>query len=228
MIPDLPSENAGEVFLTSALPDEAWPLIRDFHYSKRMPSVVRHIYAVRRGGGLFGDFGECVACAMFSYPPTRWSEPVVELIRLVKADGFSYPLTKLISFSCRKLKQNGCDLVVSYADQGVGHHGGIYQASGWLYAGKRQRAMDGVLIDGTFIPGRMCNNKWGTRSPEKLSLLLPNRKVEAHYDEGKHLYFRALTKSGRKKADRLGLATTGYPKPALDKTSEHAVTGCAA
>jgi len=68
------------------------------------------------------------------------------------------------------------------------------------------------LLDGTFIPGRSCNAKWGTRSPEKLTHIL-GREVLPHYDEGKHIYWRALSKSGKRKAARLGLLDLPYPKP---------------
>jgi len=37
----------------------------------------------------------------------------------------------------RKLKKHakGLKLVVSYADFNQGHHGGIYQATNWIYVG---------------------------------------------------------------------------------------------
>jgi len=42
---------------------------------------------------------------------------------------------------------------------------------------------------------------------------MPGRVIEPHYDEGKHLYWRALSKSGQRKAQELKLATMPYPKP---------------
>ena len=199
--------------MTGAEPDELWPLIKQFHYSKRMPGNIQHCYAVRASGGLFGNHGEPLAAAIYSIPGTRWGEELVELTRLVRRPDFDIPLTKLISFSTGWLKQQGWALVVSFADRTQGHHGGIYQAAGWNYDGCRDRAMDGVLIDGVFKPGRSCNSTWGTRSPEKLRQILPSRKIEPHYDEGKHLYWKALAIAGKTKAKRLGLKSIPYPKP---------------
>mgnify|MGYP003148366418 CR=1 FL=1 len=206
------TENS-EAILTGADPAEVWPLVRDHHYSGRMPGSIQRCYALREPGGLFGDTGEVIAAIVFSSPPTRWSEPVLELSRLVRVPGCDFPLTKLISGACKYLKINGYDLAVSFADWTQNHHGGIYQAASWNFTGKRDRANDGVLVDGVFIPGRSCNAKWGTRSPEKLKSRLTGHSVEAHYDEGKFLYWRALSKAEKKKADRLGLECLPYPKP---------------
>jgi hypothetical protein len=118
----------------------------------------------------------------------------------------------LIALACRRLKADGRDLLVSYADAGEGHHGGVYQASGWNYDGQRAASIDGLTIDGQFIPGRTCNSIYGTRSPSKVRTLL-GQNVEPHIDIGKHLYWRALNRAGEAKALRLGLKCLPYPKP---------------
>jgi len=202
-----------DYFFTGAEPDEVWPLIRSYHYSRRMPGNIQHCYVARCRGGLFGDHGEVLAAAIFSIPPTRWSEEVIELTRLVRNETYSVPLSSLISFSCANLKKNGWSLAVSFADQQQGHHGGIYQASGWNYDGRRERRMDGLLINSVFKPGRSCNSQWGTRSPEKLRKILPSHHIEPHFDEGKHLYWKPLSIAGRSRARRLKLKALPYPKP---------------
>lgn len=208
------SEELGpSYFLTGAEPEELWPLIRAHHYSRRMPGNIQHCYAVRCGGGLFGDKGEPIAAAIFSIPGTRWSEELIELTRLVRCPSCPTPLSKLIAFSCRWLALSRRTLVVSFADRAQGHHGGIYQAAGWHYDGCRERRMDGVLIDGVFKPGRSCNSAYGTQSPDKLRKLLPSRSIEPHWDEGKHLYWKPLMIAGRTQAKRLGLKSIAYPKP---------------
>jgi hypothetical protein len=201
------------LFMTGAAPDEVWPLVRDFHYSKRMPSNIQHCYAVRGEGGLFGDSGAVVAAAIFNIPGTRWSEEVIELARLVRSPDYAAPLSQLLAFACDRLRKNGWNLVVSFADWTQKHHGGIYQASGWQYDGQRDRQNDGIIVDGVFVPGRSANSRWGTRSAEKLRLMMPNKTIEPHFDEGKHLYWRPLVVSGRTKAKRLGLRSISYPKP---------------
>jgi hypothetical protein len=191
--------------------DEAVELVKRHHYSRRAPSNVQCVGTLHDEGGLFGDYGDAVAACFFSLPPTRWSEEVWELSRLVRTDR-QISLTGLIAQTCRAAKARGADLLVSFADRTQGHHGGVYQAGSWEYAGCRDRAVDGVLIDGRFVPGRSCNSTWGTRSPGKLSELL-RKEVLPHYDEGKHLYWRAMTKEGKRRAARLGLLSLPYPKP---------------
>lgn len=191
--------------------NEANDLVKRFHYSRRIPSNVQFVGTLHLPGGLFGDFGEAVAACFFCIPPTRWSEDVLELSRLVRNEERRVPLTLLIRLSCQRLKADGADLLVSFADVAEGHHGGVYQAAGWNYHGQRDRRMDGLLIEGTFVPGRTCNSIYGTRSPDKLRHTKPGWKIEPHYDVGKHLYWRALGTRGEEKAARLKLAKEKYP-----------------
>ena len=197
--------------------NEADNLVVLHHYSGRPPSNVQQVITWHLDGGLFGGDGPAVAACYFSIPPTRWSEEVWELSRLVRTQECDKPLTALISEASKIAKKN-IDLLVSFADYTQNHHGGIYQAASWHYDGLRDKQMDGVLVGGTFIPGRSCNSKFGTRSPAKLAKIL-NLEVMPHYDEGKHLYWKPLNAKGRRKAGRLGLQEKEYPKPdlAIDK-----------
>lgn len=197
--------------------DEANALVRKWHYSKRPPANVQIVGTYHAGGGLFGDYGDAVAACFLCIPPTRWSEPVLELSRLVRVDA-PVVLTGLIAKTCDAAKQRGHGLIVSFAGWTQEHHGGIYQAASWSYHGCRDRNIDGVLINGVFMPGRSCNSKWGTRSPQKLSAIL-NCEVLPHYDDGKHLYWRALGAKGKAKATRLGLNSMPYPKPAQNSAT---------
>ena len=193
---------------------EADGLVIAHHYSNRPPGNIQQVITWHEDGGLFGGDGPAVAACYFSVPPTRWSEEVWELSRLVRIPECTTPLTQLIAKACLIAKEK-IDLLVSFADKTQGHHGGIYQAASWNYAGARERACDGVLIGGIFHPGRSCNSTWGTRSPEKLSKIL-GIEVLPHFDEGKHCYWRALKPSGKRKAASLGLNALPYPKPDLD------------
>ena len=209
---------AADLHFRTGHTDEAVALVKTFHYSHRSPANVQFVGTFHTAGGLFGDFGPAVAAIFFSIPPTRWSEDVLELSRLVRAESCRVPLTRLVSLACKRLKADGIDLLVSFADAGQGHHGGIYQACGWNYDGQRDRACDGVLIAGRFVPGRTCNSLYGTRSPDKLRDLL-EQDVQPHYDIGKHLYWRALSRSGEAKAARLGLKRMAYQKPDSDMSN---------
>ncbi len=197
---------------------EANALVMAHHYSQRKPSAVVVCGTWHEDGGLFGDSGPAVAACMFSHPPTRWSEPVLELIRLVRAPNVTEPLSGLVASTTAWVKRTGAsDLVVSFADSTVGHHGGIYQAASWSYNGQRDARMDGVIVHGKFVPGRMANDKWGTQSPTKLADI--GIDAEPHYDTGKHLYWKALNRRGKRQAERLGLQSLAYPKPDMAKAN---------
>lgn len=181
-------------------------LVLRHHYSKRFPSANEFCGTFHLDGGLFGDAGEPIAACVFGWPPARWTEPVLELTRLVRLPDCKPPLSKLISLSVSALKRNGFDLLISYADLTEGHQGTVYKASGWTFARQTTRRMVGLNVNGTYIPGRQCNNNYGTQSPIELAKRNPEYKIEAVYDVGKILYWKALGTRGIAKAKRLGLA----------------------
>ena len=197
--------------------DEAPRLVLRHHYSRKVPRNVQCVGTLHESGGLFGDYGDAVAACLFSLPPTRWNEEVWELSRLVRTER-KIALTALISMTCDAAKGKGAHLLVSFADCTHGHHGGIYQAASWAYDGCRPANMDGVIVDGGFIPGRSANSRWGTRSPALLAEKL-GKDVAPHFDKGKHLYWRALTNEGRRRAERLGLKRLPYPKPDAERVA---------
>lgn len=202
---------ASSLYFHCGASDDAAALVMRYHYSRRMPANIQFIGGLYTAGGLFGTRGDCEAAIIFTIPGTRWSEEVWELARLVRRDGVRVPLTKLISLAVGKIRRE-IDLLVSFADWTEGHIGTVYQAAGWFYDGQRERRMDGLIVDGEFVPGRSCNARWSTRSPERLAAILPKASIEAHFDDGKHLYWRPLSPSGKRKAQRLGLRARPYPK----------------
>jgi hypothetical protein len=203
-----------KTFIAIGMTDDAAKIIEKHHYSKRMAANVQYCVTWHKEGGLFGDFGEAVAACVFSIPGTRWGEEVLELTRLVRIPEMPIQLTGLISKAIDKVKSAKVfDLVVSFADRTHGHHGGIYQAASWNYDSCRDVRMDGLIVDGQFIPGRSCNSRWGTRSPSKLREKFPGSVIEPHFDAGKHIYWKHLNRKGKEKAERLGLFVNPYPKP---------------
>jgi len=201
--------------------DAARKLITTYHYSRRMPGCIILTATVHLGGGLFGDCGEPIAAITFSNPTAKWSEQILELSRLVRINDTDYLLTQLISFACKEIhRRREYDLLISFADKTHGHHGGIYQAASWFYAGMRKGAMDGLIINDKFLPGRTCNARFNTRSPERLKKLHSQWNIKPHYDEGKYLYWKPLNRSGIRKAKRLGLTLNKYPKPDAAEVSK--------
>lgn len=189
---------------------EAENLVFLHHYSERLPGSVRLVCHLSDAKGI-------VAAVFFSSPPTRWSQPVLELMRLVRLPNYDLHLTSFIAQSIAAVKQNlsDVDLIVSNADSTQGHHGGIYQAASWNFHEQRRPQRDGFIIDGVFVPRRTCNARWNTSSSPGIRKVLPDAIIEDHYDTGKYLYWKALNKRGKKKAAALGLSCRPYPKPGV-------------
>ncbi len=227
---------------------EMLPLIEAHHYSRRLNTNEIISFGIRR------DDGTLEAAALIS--PTRYKEPVIALGRLVRAPDCVVPMSQFVAWICDELRKLGHRLIISFADWSVQQHGGVYQACGWNFDGKRPATNDGLIIDGVFVPGRTLNLRYGTRSAEKLrqltyflddivmlsirteeaaaayiaehGFLVPRdgvldatRKIsmsstiEPHFDDGKYLYWRALSVAGKQSAKRLGLKSLPYPKPLL-------------
>ena len=90
-----------EYFFRTDHIEDARGLVKKYHYSARPPGSVICVGTLHLSGGLFGDCGETIAACFFSSPPTRWSEHVLELSRLVRKDDVNVNLSYLISKTVR-------------------------------------------------------------------------------------------------------------------------------
>jgi hypothetical protein len=200
--------------MTGATADELWPLVRDFHYSRRMAGLVQHAFAWRERGGLFGETGAPLAGVIFSQPVNRnFPKDAVELSRLIRRDDFDEKLSELVSFSLRWLRANTAKVFcISYADTTQGHHGGIYQACGFQYIGATSPGHIGFNCpDGSFVHGRICNSRFGTRSVQAIAKIKPDWTPV--YGQPKHLYIFPLRQKWPTIARRYGWEAKPYPKP---------------
>ena len=203
-----------DLVMTGATPDEIWPLVRDFHYSGRNPGLVRHAFAWREPGGLFGETGEPVAAISYSQPVNRNFPPEsVELSRLVRRNDFEGNLSEFVAWSLRWLRQHtDTPFALSYADTGHGHHGGIYQATNFHYVGVFASGHIGYQAeDGSFVHRRICNGRFGTSGIEGIAKIKPAWLPV--YGEPKHLYIFPLRQKWKKIAVQQGWEPLPYPKP---------------
>lgn len=201
--------------MTGATADEIWPLVRDFHYSRRMPGIPLHCFAVRKPGGLFGDTGEPVAAAIFGKSANnKWPQDSLELQRLVRREDYHKPLSELVAWSLRWLRANvQVPFAFSYADTGQDHHGGIYQATGWRFVNvsKGDRAFQDAA--GNYRHGKGVYSKYGTRSVATILAMHPDWKVVR--DTDKFCYIFPLRQKWPTIARRYGWEAKPYPKPDL-------------
>jgi hypothetical protein len=128
------------------------------------------------------------------------------------------PVSRIVSQSMRFLKRQSpkLRLIISYADPKQNHHGGIYQAGNWTYAG-RSKAQRKLLINGAFTHKRTAHSKYGTASPEKIALL-SGAKVEWAPIEWKHIYLMPLDDAMRAQIAPLAKP---YPKRAKEQDAGH-------
>jgi len=205
---------AQDFVFTGASSHEVWPLVRDFHYSKRMPSAVKHCFACRGPGGLFGDTGELVAAIVYGNPVNRnWPQGILELQRLVRRDDFTGQLSEFIAWTLRWLNANKpAPLVLSYADSDQGHHGGIYQASNFIYVGAVESGHTGYRAeDGSFVHRRTCNAKFGTSGVKGVLRRKPN--WTPIYGKPKHIYVWPMRQRPKAVLRRFGWTPQPFPKP---------------
>jgi len=118
--------------------DDTKDFILNKHYAQKMPQI---IWAF----GLFDLSNELQGICTIGKPPTpnlckgimggEYKEKVYELNRLCINEGLDKNiLSFFVGGVLKKLKSEDI-VLVSYADEGMDHHGYIYQATNWLYTG---------------------------------------------------------------------------------------------
>lgn len=90
------------------------------------------------------------------------------------------PVSRIISIAVRLLKKRspGLRLIVSFADPNEGHHGGIYQASGWIFSGNAPSSQKYLTASGEVLRDRQVSpsgykRQYGTlrRVPKPVDLI---------------------------------------------------------
>lgn len=111
--------------------------VENWHYSRCMPKsklVKIGAWEIEKfiGVVIFGVGATPELCK----PYRLQSNEVCELVR-VALTNHNCQTSRIIAMAMKLLKQSnpGLKLVVSFADSDQGHHGGIYQAGGWVYSG---------------------------------------------------------------------------------------------
>ena len=114
-------------------------------------------------------------------------------------------ISKSIKLLCRFVPE--LRLLISFADTGQGHYGGIYQATNWIYSGMTNDRDRFYIIRGKKIHPRSVSAKYGTRSIPVLKKM--GISVGLCDSEPKHRYLMPLDKKMRKQILPL---SKPYPK----------------
>lgn len=176
--------------------------VENWHYSQTMP-----IGKLVKIGVWEGD--EFVGCVVFGRgaspqigtPYKLRQTEICELVR-VAIKSHSWPVSRILSIALKMLLRSmpGIRMVVSFADPQHGHHGGVYQANGWVYAGASTPKPLLVLSNGDTRHNRLYMGK--NKQP------IP-RGAKWSQSTAKHRYLMPLDDEIRKRIEPL---RKPYPK----------------
>ena len=183
----------------------------NWHYSKAMPAGA----SVKIGAWEDDKFIGCVifsrgATPHIASPFGLQQTEVCELTR-VALTNHSAPVSRILALGIRFLRKH-CPcvkLVVSFADTEQNHHGGIYQATNWVYIGKHgEGERDGFKIHGKILHPKTVHSRGWRQSVQWLRQNIDPRASEVKA-MGKHKYVYVLDETMRDTIQRL---SKPYPK----------------
>lgn len=179
--------------------------ISKWHYSKTCSNIVVAI------GEFINNGTELVNCIVFNYCAGREMAKQVmqggdntntlELARMVSLEPKPKNLESYcIARACEWLKVNmpNIKIIISYADNTVGHHGYCYQASGFTYYGQSRPTKEHYL-DGKRIHERVLNARYGSSSCEHLKEILGDRYTYKVNTETKSRYYKIIAQDRRER-----------------------------
>ena len=198
--------------------------IRPIPYDEAMQVVVKNHYLHRKppcsyAFGLFNTHTHTLCgCVTYGCPPSRSlqrgicgdeeADNVIELNRLwISEDLPRNAASYLVSHT---IKQLPYEIVVSFADTGVGHVGYIYQATNFLYTGHSAERVD-WHIEGLKVHPRSISHKGDTLES------LKERYGDAfgyqrRSSKNRYIYFNAKGKRKEQLIGKLRYKVQPYPK----------------
>jgi len=186
--------------------------VEKWHYSGTMPKGKNVYLGVWEAGRFIGAiiFGTGAGAVTDGRHYGLGCMQMAELVRVALCE-HQTPVSRIVKIALRLLKTNspGLRMVVSFADPFNGHHGGIYQAGGWIYSGtsapsKVYRIGNKVVHSRSFNSG-----KWmGPAKP------IPTSAIPVVIP-GKHRYLMPLDEEMRRQIEPL---RKPYPKRGRGET----------
>ncbi len=123
-----------------------------WHYSESVPAGKLVKVGVWEHGEFIGVILYSRGAAIHIGTPFGLKQTEICELTRVALRRHKTPVSRMLAISFKMLRQfcPGIRLVISFADSGEGHHGGIYQAGGWLYLGEslgtHKYRVNGVLV----------------------------------------------------------------------------------
>lgn len=193
--------------------------VEHWHYSRSLPPPPH----VRVGVWESGQFIGCVLFARGANknlvtPYGLANTEGAELVRVALTQHVT-PVSRIMSIACRMMaKANpGLRLIVSFADPFQSHHGGIYQASGWVYVGQSDPSVVYVDKTGREWHPRMVSKSGTKRVFGKMRRVVRIDQCRPEPRPGKYRYLMPLDDDMRSQIAHLAKP---YPKRAGSLASE--------
>jgi len=195
--------------------------VKNWHYSRSLP-VGKSVKV-----GAWED-GRFIGVVIFAYgannnigkPYDLQQIECCELVR-VALTRHATAVSKIVAVALRFLKVHsaGIRLVVSYADTAQGHHGGIYQAGNWIFAGTSKGAtqyiLNGRIVHSMQIQTFIRAGKLASRSGLEKVAAGDKHKYLMPLDAAMREQIAPLAKPYPKRTTRTKEQDAGHP-PALD------------
>ena len=111
---------------------DTYSWLKNKHYAKSIPNIMQAF-------GLYNSLKELQGVCCFGTPANNHNNHLgsfrmIELVRLVVNEGLEKNICSFFISKCLKQLEKPL-AIISYADEGFGHHGFIYQATNWIYTG---------------------------------------------------------------------------------------------
>ena len=181
------------------------------HYSHAFPAAELCLgFYVKEKLNAVIVYGQSASSTMKdSLPGKYW-----ELVRLFSFDWAGKNMESYcISQSIKYIKENHKDIeiLVSFADPEQGHFGKIYHATNWYYCGVSVQDT-WYVIDGKKVHPRTMNQRYGTRSKDKLEKLGIKYEIKKMHCKHRYIYFLGNKKKNKEMKKSLQYDILPYPK----------------
>lgn len=200
--------------------DAAKYAVEHWHYSKSLPPFPHMRVGVWEDGIfkgviLFARGANKDLMAPYGLKSIEGCELVRVALKEHKA-----PVSKLLSIAVKMLKKSskGLRLIVSFADTFQGHHGGIYQAANWIYAGMSAPSIMYKDKNDKLWHPRLISKSGKKKAFGKYRSVLTPDECKKISVPGKHRYLMPLDPEIRSRIEPL---SKPYPKRASSVEATH-------
>lgn len=127
------------------------------------------------------------------------------------------PVSRILAIAFKYLKSSNekLKLIVSFADQSKGHHGGIYQAGNWVYCGLTSPSVEYWKDGKRWHPRQLSEKGYTVQFGAKRRVPKPSECTKVKVP-GKHRYLMSLDQKMKTRIDHL---KKPYPKCAGSKAN---------